>query len=74
MPSSQPAAGHLAVKPEYLSSQPSSAAKKSEPNRSQTYRPNKPHITDSPITKGQSFSTISIYIADNRIQPIGTSM
>lgn len=54
MPSSQPAAGHLAIKPEYQSSQPSAAAKKSEPNRSQSYRPNKPHITDSPITQGWS--------------------
>lgn len=63
MPSSQPAAGHLAVKPEYQSSQPSSAAKKSEPNRSQSYRPNKPHITDSPITKGQSPSILAVLAA-----------
>ena len=60
MPSSQPAAGHLAVKPEYLSSQPSAAAKKSEPNRSQSYRPNKSHITDTPITKGQSSYTLRL--------------
>ena len=39
MPSSQPAAGHLAVKPEYLSSQPSPMAKRSEPNRSRSYDP-----------------------------------
>ena len=63
MPSSQPAAGYLAVKPEYLSSQPSSAAKKSEPNRSQSYRPNKPHITDSPITKGLPPSLPIIFAA-----------
>ncbi|KAL9058473.1 MAG: hypothetical protein Q9162_001769 [Coniocarpon cinnabarinum] len=51
MPSSQPAAGHLAVKPEYLSSQPSPMAKKSEPNRNPRYDPKKPHITEQPITK-----------------------
>lgn len=49
MPSNQPAAGHLAVQPEYLSSQPSSAAKKSEPNRSRSYDPKKPHITETKI-------------------------
>ncbi|KAI9722492.1 MAG: stearoyl-CoA 9-desaturase [Chrysothrix sp. TS-e1954] len=51
MPSSQPAAGHLAVKPEYLSSQPSPMAKKSEPNRNKEYDPKKPHITEQPITR-----------------------
>lgn len=51
MPSSQPAAGHLAVDPKYLSSQPSSAAKTSEPNRNKTYDPSKKHITEYPITK-----------------------
>lgn len=50
MPSSQPAAGHLAVQPEYLSSQPSSAAKKSEPNRSRSYDPKKAHIADTKMT------------------------
>ncbi len=50
MPSSQPAAGHLAVVPEYLSSQQSSAAKKSEPNRSRSYDPKKPHISESKMT------------------------
>ena len=49
MPSSQPAAGHLAVKPEYLSSQPSAAAKKSEPNRNKSYDPRKPHIADTKL-------------------------
>lgn len=52
MPSSQPAAGYLAVKPEYLSSQPSAAAKKSEPNRSKSYEPKKPHIADTRMTYG----------------------
>ena len=51
MPSSQPSAGHLGVKPEYLSSQPSPMAKKSEPNRSKSYDPKKPHITETPITR-----------------------
>ena len=49
MPSHQPAAGHLAVKPEYLSSQPSAAAKKSEPNRNKAYDPRKPHIADTKL-------------------------
>ena len=51
MPSYQPTAGMSAVKPEYLSSQPSPMAKTSEPNRSTRYDPKKPHITDTPITK-----------------------
>lgn len=49
MPSHQPTAGHLAVKPEYLSSQPSAAAKKSEPNRNKAYDPRKPHIADTKL-------------------------
>ena len=59
MPSSQPAAGMLAVKPEYLSSQPSSAAKTSEPNRSKSYDPRKPHITDQPITKSNWYKHVN---------------
>jgi len=51
MPSSQPAAGMLAVKPEFLSSQPSAAAKSSEPNRNPKYSPAKKHITDEPMTR-----------------------
>ncbi len=51
MPSSQPAAGHLAIDPKFLSSQPSSTAKTSEPNRNRAYDPKKTHITDQPITK-----------------------
>lgn len=51
MPSNQPAAGHLAVQPQYLSSQPSPMAGKSEPNRNKSYDPRKPHITEYPITK-----------------------
>jgi stearoyl-CoA desaturase (delta-9 desaturase) len=50
MPSHQPVAGMSAVDPAYLSSQPSSMASKSEPNRNPKYNPNKPHITDTPIT------------------------
>ena len=47
MVSSQPAAGHTAAKPDYLSSQPSTAAKKSESNRNKSYDPRKPHIADT---------------------------
>ena len=51
MPSSQPVGGDLAVKPEYLSQRQSAMAKPAEPNRSKTYDPKKPHITETPITK-----------------------
>ena len=51
LPSSQPVAGHLAVKPEYLSSQPSAAAKTSEPNRNKHYDPRKPHIANTKMTR-----------------------
>ena len=51
MPSSQPAAGHLAVDPAFLSSQPSPMAKTSEPNRNKLYNPSKTHITDTPLTR-----------------------
>ena len=51
MPSSQPAAGHLAIQPQYLSSQPSPMAKTSEPNRSKSYDPKKPHITETALTR-----------------------
>ncbi|KAI9732642.1 MAG: stearoyl-CoA 9-desaturase [Cirrosporium novae-zelandiae] len=51
MPSSQPAAGHLAVKPEHISSHLSSMAKTSEPNRNSKYDARKPHIADIPITR-----------------------
>ncbi|KAL8635168.1 MAG: hypothetical protein Q9228_007317 [Teloschistes exilis] len=59
MPSSQPAAGHLAVKPEYLSSQPSPMAKPSEPNRSRSYDSKKTHITDQPITKANWYKHVN---------------
>ncbi|KAL6717253.1 stearoyl-CoA 9-desaturase [Lecanora helva] len=59
MPSSQPAAGHLAVKPEYLSSQPSAAAKKSEPNRSKSYDPRKPHIADTKMTSANWYKHVN---------------
>lgn len=53
MPSHQPAAGYLARDPQYLSPEKvtGSMAKSSEPNRSRTYDPKKPHITEQPITK-----------------------
>ena len=51
MPSSQPVSGMLAVKPEYLNSQPSPMAKKSEPNRNKHYEPRKVHITETPLTR-----------------------
>ncbi len=51
MPSSQPAAGHLAIDPQYVSSQPTPVAKASEPNRNKAYDPKKPHITETAITK-----------------------
>ena len=50
MPSHQPTAGMLAVKPDYVK-QPSPMAKPEEPNRNQAYEPKKQHITESPITK-----------------------
>ena len=59
MPSSQPAAGHLAVKPEYLSSQPTPMAKTSEPNRNKSYDPKKQHITDSPMTKANWYKHVN---------------
>lgn len=59
MPSSQPAAGYLAVKPEYLSSQPSPMAKSSEPNRNKSYDPKKPHISESPITRANWYKHIN---------------
>ena len=59
MPSSQPAAGMLAVKPEYLSSQSSSAAKTSEPNRNKSYDPRKPHITDQAMTKSNWYKHVN---------------
>ncbi|KAB2580494.1 Cytochrome b5 [Lasiodiplodia theobromae] len=51
MPSHQPVAGDEAVKPEFLSEQPSSMAKTSEPNRNPKYDPAKKHITEYPITR-----------------------
>ena len=59
MPSNQPAAGMLAVKPEYLSSQPSPMAKVSEPNRNKSYDPKKQHITDTPITKANWYKHVN---------------
>lgn len=59
MPSHQPAAGYLAVQPQFLSSQPSPLAKTSEPNRSRSYDPKKPHITDSPITRSNWYKHVN---------------
>jgi len=50
MPSHQPAAGMMAVDPDFVK-QPSPMAKTSEPNRNKAYDPKKPHITETPITK-----------------------
>ena len=50
MSSQQPAEGGLAVDAQSTSSQPSSIASKSEPNRNPKYNPSKPHITDLPMT------------------------
>ena len=53
MPSHQPAAGYSAKDPHYLSSEKTAGtmAKSSEPNRSRTYDPKKPHITETPMTR-----------------------
>lgn len=59
MPSHQPTAGHMAVQPQFLSSQPSPMAKTSEPNRNRSYDPRKAHITDSPITKSNWYKHIN---------------
>ena len=59
MPSNQPAAGHLAVQPQYLSSQSSPVAKTSEPNRSRNYDPRKIHITDQPMTKANWYRHVN---------------
>lgn len=59
MPSHQPTAGHMAVQPQFLSSQPSPMAKTSEPNRNKSYDPRKPHITDTPITKSTWYKHVN---------------
>lgn len=59
MPSNQPAAGHLAVQPQYLSSQPSSQAKASEPNRNRHYDPKKQHITETPLTRANWYKHVN---------------
>ncbi|MCJ1225766.1 stearoyl-CoA 9-desaturase [Toensbergia leucococca] len=59
MPSSQPAAGFMAVDPKFSSSQKPSMAKTSEPNRSKSYNPKKPHITESPITKSNWYKHVN---------------
>src|ERR1700749_2366536 len=59
MPSSQPAAGDLAVNPEYLSSQPSAMSKPSEPNRNPKYDPKKVHITETPITRSNWYKHVN---------------
>ncbi|KAI5202356.1 putative delta-9 desaturase [Aureobasidium subglaciale] len=58
MPSHQPAAGMMAVDPAYVS-QPSPMASKDEPNRSKSYDPKKPHITDTPLTKANWYKHVN---------------
>ncbi|KAL9638997.1 MAG: hypothetical protein Q9164_001198 [Protoblastenia rupestris] len=58
MPSNQPAAGHLAIQPQYLSSQPSAAAKASEPNRNKSYDPKKFHIADTKLTRANWYKHV----------------
>lgn len=59
MPSHQPAAGYLAIQPQFLSSQSSPMAKTSEPNRNRSYDPKKTHITDLPITKSNWYKHVN---------------
>ncbi|KAF2002349.1 hypothetical protein P154DRAFT_431397 [Amniculicola lignicola CBS 123094] len=58
MPSHQPVAGMSAIDPEYIS-QPSAQASPAEPNRNLKYDPKKPHITDSPITRGNWYKHVN---------------
>lgn len=61
MPSNQPVEGHLAVKDEFISPErkQSPMAKPSEPNRSSSYNPKKPHITESAITKSNWYKHVN---------------
>ena len=59
MPSHQPTAGMQAVVPDYLSSQPSSLAKSSEPNRNRNYDPKKPHITETLLTRANWYKHVN---------------
>ena len=61
MPSSQPVAGEQATKDEYTSPEKkqSSMASTSEPNRSSSYSPKKPHITETAITKGNFYKHVN---------------
>ncbi|KAH0389015.1 putative delta-9 desaturase, partial [Aureobasidium melanogenum] len=58
MPSHQPAAGMMAVDPDYVK-QGSPMASKDEPNRSKSYDPKKPHITDTPMTKANWYKHVN---------------
>lgn len=49
----------MAVQPQFLSSQLSPMAKTSEPNRSKSHDPRKPHITDTPITKSNWYKHVN---------------
>ena len=49
----------MAVDPKFSSSQKPSMAKTSEPNRSKSYNPKKPHITESPITKSNWYKHVN---------------
>ena len=44
--------------PEYMDPQPSAAAGISEPNRSKSYDPKKPHITETPITRSNWYKHV----------------
>jgi stearoyl-CoA desaturase (Delta-9 desaturase) len=59
MPSSQPTAGHLAVKPEFLDPKPPTMAKASEPNRNPRYDPKKVHITETPMTRSNWYKHVN---------------
>ena len=61
MPSSQPVAGEQAIKDEYTSPEKkqSSMARPSEPNRSSSYSPKKPHVTETPITKANFYKHVN---------------
>lgn len=61
MPSHQPASGFAAKDPQYLSPEKTTGvmAKPSEPNRSRSYDPRKPHITETPLTKANWYKHVN---------------
>ena len=58
MPSHQPAAGELAIKPEFTS-QPTGMAKTTEPNRNRAYDPKKVHIAETPLTRANWYKHVN---------------